>query len=415
MKDLPGSSEENAVRDYSGKGDRLLTLSRLGVRSWWAAVILFFPWLLTLFFGRSILRNELITILTLLPGLGVAIHLQRQLVQHLSSNHPPMEEDRLFPTLGAANWITLFRAGAIVSLAGFMPWIFQGGQGLQSALSWLPGLLYIGISLADLLDGFIARKQGRETTLGKRLDIETDAAGLLVASLIAVALGRLPIFYLPVGFAYYAFVLGIQLRRRRGLPVITLKSRPYARIIAGCQMGLVGLALLPIFRPTFTFIAAGIFMTPLLLGFLRDWLVVSCRLQTPANQQTELDIMIRSFIDKVPLALRLILFLGGIISLIDFDLDQTPLPWRLAAILCCLLAVTGFAGRSASLCLILLLGYNQAPYGIYGITTSSLVIFSAAAALMLTGTGALSPWAPEERILYRVNSSQRLTTAGKTP
>ena len=39
--------------------------------------------------------------------------------------------------------------------------------------------------LADLLDGFVARRQQRQTELGQRLDIETDAAGLLVALLWA--------------------------------------------------------------------------------------------------------------------------------------------------------------------------------------------------------------------------------------
>jgi CDP-diacylglycerol---glycerol-3-phosphate 3-phosphatidyltransferase len=415
MKELSCSSGNNVIRDYSDEGDRLLTLSQLGVRSWWAAVILFTPWLLTFFFCWSILQDNPIAILTLLPGLVVAIHLLRQLFHHLSSNHPPLEENLLFPTLGAANWITLLRAGAIVTLAGFLPMAIQGNQGPQSALPWLPGLLYIGVSLADLLDGFIARIQGRETELGKKLDIETDAAGLLVASLVAVTFGRLPVFYLLVGLAYYPFIFGIWLRRRRGLPVIALQSRPNARIIAGCQMGLAGIALLPIFRPTFIFIAAGIFMTPLLLGFLRDWLVVSCRLQTPADPQTDPDLMVKSLMVRVVLAFRLILLVGGIIMLIDFDLNQTPLPWRLAASLCCLLAATGFAGRSASLCLILLLGSTQAPYGIYGITTISLVIFCAATVLVLSGTGILSLWTPEEKILYRGNNSHSLTNASKIP
>ncbi len=373
-------------------------------------MVLFSPWVSTLYFCWSILRDKPITLLALLPGLVVAIHLQWQLVQHLSRNHPACEEDRLFPTLGAANWISLLRAGAIAALAGFLPVILQAEEGLQGALSWLPGLLYIGLSLADLLDGFIARRQGRETELGKKLDIETDAAGLLVASLVAVTLGRLPVIYLLVGLAYYPFIFGIWLRKRQGLPVITLQSRPYSRIIAGCQMGLVGMALLPIFRPTFTFIAAFIFMTPLLIGFLRDWLVVSCRIQTTAGQQTSLDLIIRSMLVKLPLALRMTLFIGGIMLLTNVDFLQPLLPWQVTMSFCCLLAVAGCVGRSASLCLILLLGSNQSPYGI---TAISLVVFTIAAALMLCGTGTLSLWVPEERILYR-GISHDSTTAGKT-
>jgi CDP-diacylglycerol--glycerol-3-phosphate 3-phosphatidyltransferase len=153
----------------------------------------------------------------------------------------------------------------VVGLAGFLPFSVQRGLRLPGILIWTPGIIYLGISLADLLDGFVARKQGRKTELGKRLDIETDAAGLLVASLVAVALGRLPAIYLLVGLAYYPFILGIWVRRKRALAVITLQPRPYARIIAGFQMGFVGLALLPIFEPAFIFVSALIFMTPLLI------------------------------------------------------------------------------------------------------------------------------------------------------
>jgi CDP-diacylglycerol--glycerol-3-phosphate 3-phosphatidyltransferase len=58
------------------------------------------------------------------------------------------------------------------------------------------------------------------------------------------------------------------------MPVFDLKPHPAARIIAGCQMGLVGIALLPVLSPPVTTIAAYIFMIPLLAGFLRDWIFV---------------------------------------------------------------------------------------------------------------------------------------------
>jgi phosphatidylglycerophosphate synthase len=163
------------------------------------------------------------------------------------------------------------------------------GPGTAAALVWAPGLIYLGISLADLLDGFVARRQHRQTELGQRLDIETDAAGLLVALLVAVSLDRLPALTLLVGLAYYLFIFGIWWRQQRHLPLVALQSRPYARIIAGFQMGVVALALLPLFNPPFTFIAAALVMTPLLVGFGRDWLVVSCRLRIDSNQRTALD------------------------------------------------------------------------------------------------------------------------------
>ncbi len=357
------------------------------------------PWLLTVYICWPLFRLQPAVIVALLPGLATAVYIQVQLLHHLETNHRHGEEDRLLATLGAANWITLARAVAVVGLAGFLPMSVQRGQALPAALIWAPGIIYLGLSLADLLDGFAARKQKRETELGKRLDIETDAAGLLTASLVAVALGRLPVIYLLVGLAYYPFILGIWVRRRRALPVFALQQRPYARIIAGFQMGLVGMALLPIFNPAFTSIAAFIFMAPLLIGFMRDWLVVSGRMKTGPGQQSTLDRQARSLMTRtLPLVLRLAVLAGGVMLLVGNGVNPTHLPWQLAIGFCCLAAGFGFMGRSAGLCLVVVLGSTASPFGMSVIST---VIFGTGAALMLSGTGVLSLWAPEEMILYR--------------
>ena len=409
MKNLPNATSKSGGKYFSGKRDRREVPRRLRRQSRLAALFLFLPWMLTIFLCRAIFFREPFTIMTLLSGLAVMIHIHRHLAHHLVSNHRHAEENSLFATLGAANWITLLRASLIVALAGFLPLAFLPHHGLlnHDILAWAPGIIYLVISMLDLLDGYVARRQGRVTELGKQLDIVTDAAGLLVASLLAVALGRLPFIYLLVGLAYYPFVFGIWLRQRRALPVVALQSRPYARIIAGCQMGLVAMALLPIFKPAFTYLAAYIFMTPLLIGFLRDWLVVSCRINTDADQQSNLDLWMRSLARKpLPLALRLIVFTGGIITLAGYGVFQTHLPWQMAHSLCCLLAAIGLMGRSSGLFLVLLLGSNQSPFGI---TVLSMTLFAAAAALILTGTGTMSLWAPEERVLYRRNKKNTNT------
>ena len=297
---------------------------RLRHQAWLAAVLLFSPWLAAFFLNAPLLRQRPVTALALLPGLAVAASVQHQLARHLRANHRPGEEDRLFPTLGAANWITLLRAAAVVSLAGLLPRALPGGNGLPEGLVWVPGVVYLGVALADLLDGMVARRRNRVSELGKRLDIATDAAGLLAASLLAVGLGRLPAVYLLVGLAYYPFIFGIWLRQKRGLPLIALQPRPYARIIAGFQMGLVAMALLPIFNPAFTFVAAWIFMTPLLAGFLRDWLVVSCRLQTDAGQKTALDRRVAILLARdLPLLLRLLVLVCGVATLAAGGVYQT--------------------------------------------------------------------------------------------
>lgn len=365
--------------------------------------MLYSVWLLATVLYLSHPGVQPIAFLMLLPGLAVAVHVQQQLFLHLGENHRPGEKGRLFLTLGAANWITLTRAGMIVWLAGFLPATRSPGHEIAVGLNWAPGLIYLAIILADLLDGFVARRRQRVTELGQRLDVTTDAAGLLMASLLAVSLGRLPAIYLLAGLAYYPFILGVWLRRKWHLPLLTLPPRPFARITAGFQMGLVAVALLPILDRTFVFMAAMIFMIPLLVGFLRDWRVVSGRATIDEDQQTALDRWSGVWLRKrVPLVLRGIVLANGAAILAGVGVDSTHPAGHMAGHLVagagCLLIGIGFMGRSAALLLALLLGSGLSPFGI---SLPVAILFGAAATLMLTGSGAVSLWAPEEPLLYR--------------
>ncbi|MEJ2157094.1 MAG: CDP-alcohol phosphatidyltransferase family protein [Desulfobacteraceae bacterium] len=364
-----------------------------------AGGLLLCMWLLSVCLGWSYLCTHPESVYGFLPGLAVALYLLYQLKHNLGANHRRGEAPHIFDTLGAANWISLLRAGATVGLAGFLPLAIQSDHPLPVFVNWAPGSIYLGISMADLFDGYMARIQQRETELGKRLDIEADAAGLLVASLVAVALGRLPVIYLLVGMVYYPYILGIWIRRKRALAVTTLKQRPYARITAGFQMGLVGMALLPVWNSDFTTVAAWIFMIPLLTGFVRDWWVVAGWIKTDADQRSALDNWARTWVFQVtPLVLRLIILGGGIVTLFSFGIYRIHPFWQTAHSFFCLSAGFGCMGRSASLGLLLLLAGTSSPFGTYPL---SMVIYAAAAALMLVGTGAISIWAPEDPILYR--------------
>jgi CDP-diacylglycerol--glycerol-3-phosphate 3-phosphatidyltransferase len=179
--------------------------------------------------------------------------------------------------LGLATQVTLAR-GLLVSLvAGF---VLVRPVGV---VAWAPAALYTAASLADRLDGALARRRGEVTAVGAELDGATDALGLLVAPLVAVAWGRLPPWYLLVGAAYYLFRAGIWLRRRRGLPVHPERVVPNAptRFFAGAQMILVCAALPPVLSPHATAAAATILMIPPLLFFARDWRRVTGRAPAP--------------------------------------------------------------------------------------------------------------------------------------
>jgi CDP-diacylglycerol--glycerol-3-phosphate 3-phosphatidyltransferase len=177
--------------------------------------------------------------------------------------------------LRLATSLTLARAWMIAALAGFV--LVPPRAGI---LAWAPGILYTTAALLDLVDGYVARRLGQESAVGGRLDVITDALGLLIGPLAAIGLGRLPVWYLAVGAAYYLFHFGLWLRRRRGIPVYLERLKPslHTRMYAGYQMGLVASALFPVLAPPGTILAATLFMVPPLALFIRDYLVTTGRL-----------------------------------------------------------------------------------------------------------------------------------------
>jgi len=187
----------------------------------------------------------------------------------LAYNHR-IDEGTILPTLGVGNAITMTRGLLSAGLGGFL---FTGPQ--PGASAWLPALFYMAAALLDGVDGYAARAANQVTELGERLDMALDGLGVLAAVTVGVAHGRLPLWYLPVGFSREIFVAGLGWRKRRGLPVHPLPPSRQRRIAAGLQMGFLGVVLWPIFSPPATTLAAALFGAQLLLSFGRDWLVVS--------------------------------------------------------------------------------------------------------------------------------------------
>jgi CDP-diacylglycerol--glycerol-3-phosphate 3-phosphatidyltransferase len=241
-------------------------------RLWWAAVIYCF----CILSGGFLILNEDWQNRHGLQGIGqvaiITAYILILLRLGMPLNYHPRQKV-LHSYLGYGTWITITRAMLIAILAGylFQPWpqsrLFPG------RLSWTPGTLYLAASLLDYLDGSVARARKHETQLGAFLDINIDALGLLIAPLLAICYGQLPGAYLSVGAAYYLLIFGIWLRKKYSKPVFQVKPRRSARIIAGFQMGFVGIALLPVISPPMTTVAAYIFMIPLLAGFVKDWII----------------------------------------------------------------------------------------------------------------------------------------------
>jgi CDP-diacylglycerol--glycerol-3-phosphate 3-phosphatidyltransferase len=199
--------------------------------------------------------------------------------RNLDTNHDDADGDEerdpspsRYPRLGLPNAVTLLRGGLFAGVAGF------AAVGPAPAYSWVPALLYGTGVVLDLVDGTLARWRDRTTLLGARLDMAFDTLGFLVAPVVAVLWGRLPVWYLSLSLARYLFKAGRGWRRRRGKPVFDLPSSRLRRPLAGLQMGFITLALTPLLAGDAIEPLAALVLAPSLAVFARDYLVVSGRL-----------------------------------------------------------------------------------------------------------------------------------------
>ena len=201
---------------------------------------------------------------------GLAIYRTFKL---LILNRSSMQLD-IYPNLGWANRLTLFRGFLIAITGGF---IFQ--DNLSEKVLLIPALSYLIAAIIDRVDGYIARRAQHESLLGTKLDTEFDALGLIIAPMLAVWIGQIHWSYLAVSLAYYLFQWGLHWRSNKNKPVYPLPTNMSRRAVAGFQMGFLAVVLWPILAPPATMVAGGAFMLPLLGGFLIDWLIVSGRLK----------------------------------------------------------------------------------------------------------------------------------------
>ncbi len=183
-------------------------------------------------------------------------------------------------SFGPANWLTLIRLGLFSALGGYGAFALTGGE----ASGWFPAIAYGAAVLADALDGVLARRSGAATEFGALFDLETDALGMAAASVAAVLVaGTLAPWYLLAGFARYLFALGLAIESALGRRTRPLDPNPFRRRLAGFQMGLLVACLIPEVPPRWIAPAALALGVPFLVGFARDYLVVTERIIAPAN------------------------------------------------------------------------------------------------------------------------------------
>ncbi|QPV62025.1 CDP-alcohol phosphatidyltransferase family protein [Halosimplex litoreum] len=212
------------------------------------------------------------------PAVGVGAFVLWFPRRHLDANRPDTDgadDDgadgpvRRYETLGLANRVTLARGGLVAALAGFV------AVEPTDAVRWAPAVCYGANCLLDLVDGALARRRGRTTVLGARLDMAFDTLGFLVAPVVAVAWGRLPVWYLSLSAARYLYKAGCAARRKRGHSLRDLPPSRLRRPLAGTQMAFITLALAPVLPAATIRPLAVVVLVPSLAVFARDYLVVA--------------------------------------------------------------------------------------------------------------------------------------------
>ena len=315
----------------------------------------------------------------------------------LHQNHSP-DSERLYPDLGAANRLTIFRGLAYAWMTGFLLLPRPGGL-----MDWLPALLYVGASITDVFDGYVARTTKRVTRLGETLDMEYDGLGVLVACALAVQYGQLPLVFLLVGFARPLFVWGMLIRTRMGLPNYPMTDSDQRRIMAGLLMIFLSIVLWPIFELPETYVVGAVFGVAVALSFVRDWLVTVGWLK-PQHQAY---ILWRSRLKSwafawLPVGLRIVIAALTSLLVVSALSGASLLPAAVSWVIVLVGAFGGLAvllgiGARAAAGLVSLAAYVDFSLG--GHTWLGPTLLFLAPLLIVVGSGRFTRWIPEERWL----------------
>ncbi len=315
----------------------------------------------------------------------------------------------LYADLGAGTLVTFLRGLLLAGVAGFL--FSPRPPGL---LAWAPASLFTIAVLLDYLDGYLARRSGRQTQLGDSFDLALDRLGVLIGSGLAVWYQVLPWPFLSIGAAAYLFEFGRWALRRAGQEVRPLPPSRSRRPIAGLMMGFLSAMLWPIVRPPATTLAGLFFLVPFLGSFTRDWLVISGMVDPASEVYLRARSLARTLLLRwVPVPARAMTAVSLVAEIARNRLTLTaqasmfrqaglPFDERVLAVFLVLegmgavLMGLGVAGRAAAFVLLFPVGFTIVAAGL---TRASGLLLSGVLTVLILGTGALSLWQPEDQIL----------------
>ncbi|WP_236967026.1 CDP-alcohol phosphatidyltransferase family protein [Microbacterium aurantiacum] len=157
-------------------------------------------------------------------------------------------------TLGRVGLTGVVAAATVLVLAGSLP-----------ARTWVVAAVIGAALLLDAIDGWVARSTGTATDAGARLDMESDAALLLVLSILAAPTAGW--WVLAIGAMRYVFVAASWIRPKlRG----DLPYSSFRRTVAAIQGVALLVALIPIVPVPLAAASAAIALVLLAASFGRD-------------------------------------------------------------------------------------------------------------------------------------------------
>ena len=161
-----------------------------------------------------------------------------------------------------ADWVTLAR---FLGLVTFSFVVLMSGR-----VDWITWTVALFVVLADLLDGFVARKYGGSEA-GAVLDMETDQFTTLVLSTTAYALTSAGVWTLALPAFKYVFVLAMT-----ALGLKSTETKPCegdnrrARLICAFVLSLLLASIFPPFPPIVRMLSSGLAVLLLVYSFSSD-------------------------------------------------------------------------------------------------------------------------------------------------
>jgi phosphatidylglycerophosphate synthase len=177
-----------------------------------------------------------------------------------------------YPRFGSANVLTTIRAMLAALAAGLV------AHPASPAVLWpVIGLTSL-MALLDGLDGWLARSTRMASAFGARFDMETDAAFVLVLSVLVWQYDKASVWVLGCGLMRYAFVAAGWILPWLAAP---LRATRRGRIVAVGQLLGLAMALAPSVPRPASAAAAGVTLAALAWSFAID--VARLRRQSAAG------------------------------------------------------------------------------------------------------------------------------------